>query len=599
MTVVGFDFGTTNSLVSVIRGNAPINLLDPDRDQPFPSIVAYEGADVVVGEAAKQRLGTAGLGVHGNIVRSPKVYLGREDLHVGGQLRSPEDIVADVVSHVRDESVAAALDAQLGLDAISRAVVTMPVQMSGDQRRQLRSAFARCGVDVVQFVHEPFAALYGYLRSQPDPEDVLRQLDRKLVLVVDWGGGTLDLTLCRVRGRSLTQLVNLGINDVGGDYFDEAIQRFVIGEFMSSRETSRVDPDAELRLLHQCETAKIMLSDTDSYALYVPGFLAEGGESLSHRLDRTQVEHATSSLVSRGLDVIEKLLADAEIGPLQVGMCLATGGMVNMPVVRSQLHQLFGSQRVVTSSSTQTLVAEGAAWVAHDRQTLVLARPVELLLARHGVLPLVKAGTPSPRLDEVVTTSHSLYCADPRDGRAHFQLVTPERAGAEVQNSDPRRSLDELWVDVDSQARPLMERIELDVILDHDLVLTATATSTIAGDSDRVSLNELEFGLELPRGDVGRGVSGLDDHPFDLPLAESRPGELVVRANITAAADDWHTVPGEVLACHRPADFERGRQRATQVQVDERLYYQPCANCGRRSNHPDCRCAQRLGWLLR
>src|ERR1044072_8466862 len=83
MSVIGFDFGTTNSLVSVIKGNRAINFLD-DEGLPIPSVVCYEGNRTIVGREAKERLSKAGLGVHGNIVRSPKMLLGDESVFIEG-----------------------------------------------------------------------------------------------------------------------------------------------------------------------------------------------------------------------------------------------------------------------------------------------------------------------------------------------------------------------------------------------------------------------------------------------------------------------------------------------------------------------------------
>ena len=138
MNGVGFDFGTTNSLISVVQGNKPTNLLDKDR-RPIPSIVCYEGSLTVVGRAAKERLAQAGLGVHGNIVRSPKMYLGQESVFIGVE-RSPVEIAADVVRHVLDEAKASpSYGPELG--DISSAVVTIPVDMEGYRRRALRDAF--------------------------------------------------------------------------------------------------------------------------------------------------------------------------------------------------------------------------------------------------------------------------------------------------------------------------------------------------------------------------------------------------------------------------------------------------------------------------
>ena len=59
------------------------------------------------------------------------------------------------------------------------------------------------GIHVEQFVHEPLAALYGHLRPKPDFHQQLATLRDQVVLVFDWGGGTLDLTLCRFETGAL------------------------------------------------------------------------------------------------------------------------------------------------------------------------------------------------------------------------------------------------------------------------------------------------------------------------------------------------------------------------------------------------------------
>lgn len=191
MNVIGFDFGTTNSLISIVRGNRTINFLD-DEQRPIPSVVCYEGGQTILGREAKERLAQAGLGVQGNIVRSPKMYLGRDSVFVEGTERIPVEIVADLVRHVLQR--ARSRDREVG--DISCAVVTIPVDMEGYRRQALRNAFRLAGLRIVQFVHEPLAALYGLFRTQ-DISTMLRRYDRKLILVFDWGGGTLDLTLCR------------------------------------------------------------------------------------------------------------------------------------------------------------------------------------------------------------------------------------------------------------------------------------------------------------------------------------------------------------------------------------------------------------------
>jgi hypothetical protein len=67
------------------------------------------------------------------------------------------------------------------------------------------------------------------------------------------------------------------------------------------------------------------------------------------------------------------------------------------------------------------------------------------------------------------------------------------------------------------------------------------------------------------------------------------PGDIVLRSNVSFVKDE-QLVPGEVMAKFNPTYFDV-RHHPPQIQVAEKLYYQPCAICGRRSNDPLCRCA--------
>ena len=81
------------------------------------------------------------------------------------------------------------------IEDLAGAVVTIPVDMQGYRRVALREAFAQANLRIIQFVHEPLAALYGHFRNQDNMAKISRTYDNQMILVFDWGGGTLDLTL--------------------------------------------------------------------------------------------------------------------------------------------------------------------------------------------------------------------------------------------------------------------------------------------------------------------------------------------------------------------------------------------------------------------
>lgn len=591
MSVVGFDFGTTNSLISVIRGKGAINFLDEEQ-RPIPSVVCYEGKHTIIGREAKARLAQAGLGVQGNTVRSPKTLLGRDSVFIEGIERSPIDIVSEVVRYV----VKQAKSGRRGRDLqdLAGAVVTIPVDMQGHRRRALRDAFRLGGLNIVQFVHEPLAALYGYFRSQ-DLEAMLRRYDRKLILVFDWGGGTLDLTLCRPMGEMVVQLMNDGTDEVGGDVFDENIMNRLMQSVCKARgihESIETQPGAKSRLLDRCERAKIDLSARERTQVYVASYfrgIAE--EDFDHPLSRDELEHVVAPLLDKGFKRIEKILDDAGYAPEQVALCLATGGMSNMPAVKRRLHELFGPERVQVPDGTATLIAEGAAWIAADEAKLQLAKNVELVLARNSYLPLVKAGTEMPRVGNVQKATFHLYCTDPRDGVAKFQICAPKRAGTVVLPGEPRTHLENVTVKVDARAKPFHERLELDVCITDDLILDAHARSLNLKDQDRREIHNLEFGLAFP-GPYRKGkLESVDDERVAGQEPKSE-GALSVRANV-ADRPDLSLVPGELLYQYDPHYFDV-RRDPPKYQDHERLYYVPCSFCGLASNDPRCNCGSLL-----
>ena len=256
-----------------------------------------------------------------------------------------------------------------------------------------------------------------------------------------------------------------------------------------------------------------------------------------------------------------------------------------MPSIRIQLHQLFGPQKVEIPENSGTLISQGAAWMAHDAQRLVLAKPIELEMARGYRLPLLRAGTPMPTVGNVHSDRFHLYCTDPSDGSAKFSIVAPVESQEQPQASDPRTSIGMFTVDVDKYAPPLGERLELDVEIDQDLILTLKAESSRRNDLARAEYHDLEFGIGLPG-----STSPIEITDTSCPAPAT--GGLSIRANV-ADRKDQALVPGEVLYDSKPSAFARlpGPSYATEEQTRERLYYQPCSVCKKRWGDPSCRCA--------
>lgn len=497
--IFGLDFGTTNSLAATVAAGRAISYVD-DEGRSHPSVVLYRGEETIVGRRAKDQLDVSGAGVIGDAVRSPKAELGSgHAIHVAGAPREPREVVSEILRHVREQALGHPANRETR-STFAEAVMTIPVNMDGRARRELRQAAADAGILVRQFVHEPLAALYGYLREQPDWRRAMTALEGKLVLVFDWGGGTLDLTLCQLVRGTLVQVHNRGDGRVGGDQFDERLRYLVRRRHAEQYglEVLQHQPGAEAKLLNRCEQAKITLSAGEDAPVFIPNYLAADGPAadVDVTIHRKELEDLCADIVQQGMRSIDLLLDRSGVNDLAIELVLATGGMVQMPVIRRRLRERFGPIRVPDVEEGQQLIAKGAAWIAHDDQRLRLAKPFELLLANDAPVSLVDDSSDLPIRDTELAFEFGLNCVDPRDGFARFQFIRPVRPGR-VQPTDERLPYCTLLLPIDTTAAPLVERLTVSVRIDHDLVAHVTARSDLAREEATAEIHGLEFGLDV------------------------------------------------------------------------------------------------------
>ena len=602
-TIFGIDFGTTNSLAAVAVGGRALALVDQVFRRPHPSVIWYRGSDIVVGREARDNMDITESGAPPGFVRSPKMSLRRDGpIFVDGRPVEPTDAVAEVLRHLKaDASIARG-----GAPAhdLARAVITIPVDFGGPERRALREAARKASIGVVQFVHEPVAALYAHLRAQPDLSRELARLEGRSILVFDWGGGTLDLTLCRITGGAIMQIRNLGDNDVGGDKFDERLRNHLREKHASTHNlediTALEQPGMAAKLLHQCEIVKISLSDpkVDIEDTLVRNYLKlDGhGKNLVSSVSRVELETLSSGIVARGLARIDEILEQAQLTYQDIELCLATGGMVNMPTIRDGLTERFVG-RVPRLENGDRIIAEGAAWIANDGLRLKLSKPIEILVAdtsgRGTYQSLVDAGWTLPIENETQNVANTrLFCVDPREGFAVVEVAKPVKLGKTSPN-DPRQSLSVVKVEVDPQAQPLLERIECNLQIDHDYVARVTLKSTGRGAESSEEFHDLEFGLSLAtatspnKQDDNLGYGGKSG-PVG-PLTASTRSSLYQRSNVVRMdkrtqelGNLWRFVPGDLIEQWKPSYFDTRNNSATHRQLEERNFYVPCVRCKRK-----------------
>ena len=272
-TVAGIDLGTTNSVVCVQAPAKGVGVIDciPDaatHSPIVPSVVSFlepplrpvgpksktpsrlhpHPSAVVVGHAAKHRIDTH---PHSTVYNAKRV-LGRptqdeaiaqlqhevefaivaqeqEDSENGvvfeipydhGEaLRvPPEQVGSYVVHHLMQMT-----RQFLGHDNVQQAVICVPAKFNAYQRQQTALAFQQAGITVARTLEEPTAAALAYGLHRKEGVD--------FILVYDFGGGTLDVSLLQVsQGGYVDVMGSDGDDRLGGADFDAAVAQYWLEE---------------------------------------------------------------------------------------------------------------------------------------------------------------------------------------------------------------------------------------------------------------------------------------------------------------------------------------------------------------------------------
>jgi molecular chaperone DnaK (HSP70) len=425
-------------------------------------------------------------------VRSVKKRLGRDRAYDVLGVRKPAwEVASEVFRHLREH--ARSVSSEWALD---EAVVTVPVLFDGRMRRDIRRAAGAAGIHIAAFVHEPFAAVVGYYRQLGRD---LERLPTELVLVFDWGGGTLDITLTHSERGRLEELAIGGLIEVAGDRFDEHVERWALAKMM---DRAGGQPDEEFRpvgrqrdrLIGESERVKIRLSEEESEVVRVAALTEIGGEPVDLRepLTRSEFNGLIRRDVADAIHQVHTILAEARVEPSDVDRAILIGGSSEIPLLQAEMQRLFGVRAESLGPRSQTIIAEGAATVAQYGFQPFLTRPVQLALADGSQLPVFGRETVVPVEGAKRLT---LFVTDPRDGEA--RLVVTEQIRRADEGSVQQQTVLPVRVE-DGLPKPYNhERVIADFEIDENLILQISAWGASRQEIASAELHNLTFGLRL------------------------------------------------------------------------------------------------------
>src|SRR5437868_4663946 len=213
--VYGIDLGTTYSAIAYVDEHGkPVIVPNQESERITPSVVLFDGENVIVGNTAKE---SAKVEPH-RVVSRIKQHMGDPNFvfEYEGQAYSPEDLSSFILRKVVG-------DAEVALgDQITDVVITCPAYFGTPEREATANAGRLAGLNVRAILNEPTAAAIAY---------GLEQGEDQTVLVYDLGGGTFDITMIEIRDRLIRVICTGGDHRLGGALWDEAIVMYLAQEF--------------------------------------------------------------------------------------------------------------------------------------------------------------------------------------------------------------------------------------------------------------------------------------------------------------------------------------------------------------------------------
>ena len=295
----------------------------------FPSYVAFtKDGQLLVGEPARRQAVTNPDGTIKNVKRKMG---SSEKVTALGKEYTPQQISAFILQKIKKDA-----ESYLG-ETIDKAVITVPAYFNDNQRQATKDAGAIAGLDVVRIINEPTAAALAYGLDKSDVE--------QKIMVFDLGGGTLDVTIMDFSDGVFEVLSTSGDTQLGGSDMDEALTRYVIGEFQKETGIDLAkDNMAFWRVREACEKAKIELSTTMQTEINLPFIAsdASGPKHLIQTITRAKLEELVEPIVSRCKGPMEQAMSDAKLSSDRIDKIIMVGGPTRMPIVQNFVESVVG-----------------------------------------------------------------------------------------------------------------------------------------------------------------------------------------------------------------------------------------------------------------
>jgi molecular chaperone DnaK (HSP70) len=366
---IGISFGNSYSSIAYTSGEAKVEVIANELgDRQIPTVLSYVDGEEFQGTEAKSQL----VRNSKNTVAYFRDFLGKDfksidptNCHASAHPIDAENTISFQIKDTEaDEQntrtiheittrhlrrLASSATDYLG-KKVNAAIITIPSDFTDAQKDALNKAATEAGLEVLQFITEPVAALLS-----SDAKINENSTEDKNVVVADIGGTRTDIAVIASRGGMYTVLATAHDYELGGAQLDQALIDYAAKEFQKKNKTDPRTNDRSLaKLKLEAEAVKKSLSLGASAAFSIESL--SDGVDFSLTVNRTRYELLASKVFGSFNRLIESAVQKAGLDNLDIDEILLSGGTSHTPKIASNVQSIFADATITAPSTNPNAV---------------------------------------------------------------------------------------------------------------------------------------------------------------------------------------------------------------------------------------------------
>jgi molecular chaperone DnaK len=339
--IIGIDLGTTYSVIAYLNEAAKSEVIpNSEGERITPSVIFFDkgNSTPIIGQEAKNSAVIEPNRVAKEFKR--KMNDDKFRFKVDDKKYTASDLSAMVLKRL-------ATEASKTKGNIKDAVITVPAAFKEKQRKATMDAGKSAGLNVLGIINEPTAAAIYYANTQKT---------NGTVLVYDFGGGTFDATILKIKGEEVEIIASAGDINLGGVDFDNAILTIMEEKYKKAIGKNLYDETGKQGFLLDAEKLKKSLSKKSSIKEVLKG---DNGKT-TIEITQDEFNAKISSHISRSELLVEQVCDEAKIKPTAIDYILLVGGSTRVPAISKSIKNLTGKEPTTTANVDEA-IALGAA----------------------------------------------------------------------------------------------------------------------------------------------------------------------------------------------------------------------------------------------